>query len=67
MVSISSARKSKGRGRPRIDATPINVRLAPDITEALDTYRLEQQPPINRAAAIRQFVVEALKRRKLIR
>jgi hypothetical protein len=40
--------------------------MAQPVIDAIDTYRLEQQPVINRAAAIRQFVVEALKRRKLI-
>jgi hypothetical protein len=39
----------------------------PDLIDALDTYRLKQQPPINRAAAIRQFVTEALKRRGLLK
>jgi hypothetical protein len=42
------------------------VRLTTQYIDAIDLYRLEQQPSINRAAAIRQFVIEALKRRGLL-
>jgi hypothetical protein len=39
----------------------------PDLIDALDAYRLSQSPPINRAAALRQFAIEALKRRGLLK
>jgi hypothetical protein len=59
---------AKKRGRPATGrGQTIGVRCMPDLIDALDTYRLKQQPPINRAAAIRQFVTEALKRRGLLK
>jgi hypothetical protein len=52
-MSIDSARK---RGRPKLDAVPVNVRLLPADIEALDAHRGET----NRAAAVREIVREKL-------
>jgi hypothetical protein len=61
-------KSKKARGRPATGiGTPVMVRLAEPVIDAIDYFRLEQQPPINRAATIRQFVVEALKRRGLLK
>jgi hypothetical protein len=61
-------KSKKPRGRPATGiGTPVMVRLAPAVIDAIDAFRTEQQPVINRAAAIRQFVVEALKRRGMLK
>lgn len=49
----SSARK---RGRPRIDAIPVNVRFPPEDLAALDEHRGET----GRAEAVRKIVRERL-------
>jgi hypothetical protein len=46
-----------------VDATPVTVRIPPDLIEALDDYRATFSPVINRAAAIRTIVAERLQRK----
>lgn len=61
-MSITSARKKKpGRGRPKIGATPVNVRLAPDLLERLDEWRAQQRPIPTRPEAIRSMVEATLR------
>jgi hypothetical protein len=36
--AIPDNRKSRGRGRPRVDSTLVGLRLPPDMLEALDKF-----------------------------
>jgi hypothetical protein len=66
MKSISSAKKSKrGRGRPRVDATPVNTRFPPAELRTLDAWIAGQTAPKpSRPEAVRRLVEQALKRAK---
>ena len=47
----------KSRGRPRIDATQIGLRLPPDNLAALDAWIAQQrEPDLSRPEAIRRLV-----------
>jgi hypothetical protein len=59
MKSISSARKSS-RGRPRVNAVPINTRFPPDDLKRLDAWIARQVDKPSRPEAIRQLVEQAL-------
>jgi hypothetical protein len=59
MMSISSARKSL-RGRPRIDATPVNTRFPPEELDALDAWISLQEGEVSRPEAVRRLVKTAL-------
>jgi hypothetical protein len=59
MKSISSARKSK-RGRPRIDATPVNIRFPPHELANLDAWIERQQGTVSRPEAVRRLVAAIL-------
>lgn len=54
--------KTKNRGgRPRVDATPITVRVPPRLLAALDAMIAEAPPPSpTRPEAIRQLVEDGL-------
>ena len=57
--AIPSAKKS--RGRPRVDATPVNVRVPPDLLADLDRWIAEHNPPHpNRAEAMRLLLSDYL-------
>jgi hypothetical protein len=56
MKAIPSARKKKGRGRPRIDAIPVNVRFPPAELAALDRWISAFGVPISRPEAVRRLV-----------
>jgi len=65
MKSISSAKKRKGPGRPRVDATPVNTRFPPDELRALDVWiAIQPSPKPSRPEAVRRLVEQALKREK---
>ena len=67
MVQAQDKTLAKKRGRPATGrGMTIGVRCHDDVVAALDAYREAQEPVINRAAACRLLVIEALKRRKLI-
>ena len=54
--AISDTRK-KGRGRPRVDATQIGLRLPPDQLAVLDVWIAKQkEPDLSRPEAIRRLV-----------
>lgn len=56
VIAIASARKSS-RGRPRIDATPVNVRLPPEQLAPLDAWIAAQpDPKPSRPEAIRKLL-----------
>jgi hypothetical protein len=57
--SISSARKSS-RGRPRVDATPVNTRFPPDELDALDVWISKRDEELSRPEAVRRLVKIAL-------
>jgi len=63
MKSISSAKKSrKGRGRPRVDATPVNTRFPPTELRVLDAWIAGQPAPKpSRPEAVRRLVEQALR------
>ena len=67
MKSISSAKKSKrGRGRPRVDAVPVNTRFPPDGLGALDAWIAGQPAPKpSRPEAVRRLVEQALKAQEM--
>jgi len=63
--SISGAKKSR-RGRPRVDATPINTRFPPAELQALDAWIANQPAPKpSRPEAIRRLVEWAVKQKGL--
>ena len=50
------------RGRPRVDATPVTVRIPPDQLAPLDAWIADQpDPKPSRPEAIRTAVTEHLK------
>lgn len=55
-----SETKSKG-GRPRVDATPITVRMPPDQLARLDAWAAAQPDKPTRPEAVRRLVDKALK------
>lgn len=56
---IPSANKS--RGRPRIGATPVNVRFPPQELAALDRFMSEHPDKVTRPNAVRIIVADWLK------
>ncbi|ACL57278.1 hypothetical protein [Methylobacterium nodulans] len=58
---MSETEKSKG-GRPRVDATPVTVRVPPAMLSPLDTWIADHpDPKPSRPEAIREAVAEHLK------
>jgi hypothetical protein len=62
--SIGNIEKSKKRGRPRTDATPVLVRLMPDQLERLDCWIAKQVENVGRPEAIRRVLNDALPARR---
>ena len=58
-MSIVGANK-RGRGRPPVGSTPINLRLAPDQLAALDAWIDRQTSPLSRPEAVRQLMMAQL-------
>ena len=59
---MAETEKTKG-GRPRVDATPVTVRLPPANLSDLDAYIAAQpEPRPSRPEAIRRLLAEALGR-----
>jgi hypothetical protein len=58
--SISKTRKKRGRGRPFVGATPIQVRMPPSELEALDGWIERQMGPLTRPEAIRRLVAQGI-------
>lgn len=56
-----SETKNKG-GRPRVDATPITVRMPPDQLARLDAWASEQPDKPTRPEAVRRLVDKGLER-----
>ncbi len=62
-MAISSAKKAK-RGRPRVDATPVNVRFPPVELTALDGWIVKRKDDaLSRPEAVRRLVALAIKAR----
>jgi len=60
-MSITGARKKDKRGRPRIDAIPVNVRLHPDIVSSLDQWiDIQPDPKPSRPEVLRKILIEWL-------
>lgn len=60
MSNISSAKKT---GRPRIDATPVNVRVPPDLLRDIDAFIEDRRSfgdDLTRPEALRFLASEAL-------
>jgi hypothetical protein len=51
-LSTSKTQTNKG-GRPRVDATPITLRLRPDLLDWVDTERAKLDPEPSRPEFIR--------------
>jgi hypothetical protein len=63
-MSISDTRKKRGRGRPRIDATPLQVRVPPALLKALDQWMADSRSSYgSRPEAIRAILAEHLGKR----
>lgn len=60
MASITKTRKSRGRGRPFVGATPVQVRMPPAELAALDAWIGRQKEPMTRPEAIRRIVSDAM-------
>jgi hypothetical protein len=58
--SISNIRKKRGRGRPKIGAIPVLVRLLPDQAARLDRWRKALADRPGRPEAIRRLLEENL-------
>src|ERR687898_699781 len=58
-MAISRAKK-QSRGRPRVDATPVNVRIPPDQLAGLDKWIQKSRDHPSRPEAIRQLLEHAL-------
>jgi len=58
--SISKTRKKRGRGRPFIGATPIQVRMPPPELASLDAWIAQQDGPLTRPEAVRRLVGKAI-------
>lgn len=58
--SLSNIRKKRGRGRPKVGATPVMVRLLPAQTKSLDAWRNGQKDRPGRPEAIRRLLDRAL-------
>jgi len=54
-LSTSKTPANKG-GRPRVDATPITLRLRPDLLAWVDTERAKLDPEPTRPEFIRQLI-----------
>lgn len=52
---MSKTEKNKG-GRPRVNATPVTVRIPPDLLADLDAYRVTLPGEPSRPEAIREIV-----------
>jgi hypothetical protein len=58
--AISNIGKKRGRGRPRVGATPVLVALPPDQLAALDGWIKRRKVEVTRPEAIRQLISQAL-------
>lgn len=58
-MSIDGAKKH-GRGRPRVDSEPVNVRMDRAMVEAIDRWRALEDPAMTRPEAMRRLVEFAL-------
>jgi hypothetical protein len=59
-TSISNIRKKRGRGRPKVGAVPVMVRLLPEQATSLDDWRKKQIDRPGRPEAIRRLIDRAL-------
>jgi hypothetical protein len=57
--SISNIRKKRGRGRPKVGAVPVMVRLLPEQAASLDDWRDKQIDRPGRPEAIRRLIAQA--------
>ncbi|WP_204315404.1 hypothetical protein, partial [Stenotrophomonas maltophilia] len=58
VTSGFTSRAWKGRGRPRVDARLIGVRLSPDLLAILGAFIAKDRPGMSRPAALRHIVRE---------
>jgi len=61
-MSITGAKKTRkrGRGRPRVDAIPVNTRFPPPELAALDAAIRASGQEISRPEAVRRLVADIL-------
>jgi hypothetical protein len=59
-TSISNIRKKRRRGRPKVGAVPVMVRLLPEQATSLDDWRKKQIDRPGRPEAIRRLIDRAL-------
>ena len=59
-ASISNIGKKRGRGRPKVGAVPVMVRLLPGQATSVDAWRGRQTDRPGRPEAIRRLVERAL-------
>ena len=57
--AISNIRKKRGRGRPKVGAVPVMVRLLPEQATSLDDWREKQIDRPGRPEAIRRLIAQA--------
>ena len=63
--SISVLPKKRGRGRPATGKDPVlTLRAPPDLTQRIETWGAEQEPPLSRSEAIRALIERGLKSKK---
>jgi hypothetical protein len=62
MTSISGTNKKKGRGRPVVNSTAINLRAPPALLQPLDAWiDAQPAPKPSRPEAARRLIQRALK------
>jgi len=52
---MSETKKNRG-GRPPVNATPVTVRVPPELLAALDRFISEHHPEMSRPEAIRECI-----------
>ncbi len=63
---MSETKKRRG-GRPRVNSTPVTVRLPPYLLHALDRYIETMEEPRSRPETIRTLMLVDLSRRGFIK
>lgn len=58
---MSEIKKARPVGRPPVNATPITVRVPPELLAVVDDWRSKKRPIPSRPEAIRMILAEKLR------
>jgi hypothetical protein len=62
-IFMTSTSEKRGRGRPPVGSTSVNVRLTPEQLAALDAHIARLKEPVGRPEAIRRLIEKGLGKR----